>query len=195
MLDRFLSRCLLWDTCRWRINGLRGKGHRTGRRRIERPNDPVHRQMRQDNHDQGGNRNSENVRKFHLFCEGKTKHSMQTNPIRAEELAVLDAQIDAVYSAIKGGIRWDNLVPTLLTGARILETMPGLKGSQKLDILQKTLKHALKESDCPTLEKEQILHTIDTVVPIVMQAAILASKVPIVNQALAKAQSVCCAWW
>lgn len=120
---------------------------------------------------------------------------MQTNPIRSEELATLDARIDTVYGAIKGGISWDNLVPTLLTAARVLEAYPELKGAQKLDILQKTLKHALKDSGLPAVEKERILHTIETVVPIVMQAAILASKSPILNAAMAKAQTVCCAWW
>ena len=116
---------------------------------------------------------------------------MQTNPIRGEADAVLDMQITTVYSAIKGHVDWNNLVPTLLAAAGILETMTELKGAQKLDILQKALKHALKESDMSSVEKEQVLHTIDTVVPIAVQAAILASKSPVVN---AIAHSVCFCW-
>lgn len=121
---------------------------------------------------------------------------MQTNPVHAEELSALDAQIDTVYAAIKGDIGWDNLVPTLIAAARVLESLPGLNGPQRLHVLQKTLKHALKESDLPTEEKENILYTIDTVVPIVMQAAILASKNPIVKKVVQGVEEVCmsCCW-
>lgn len=121
---------------------------------------------------------------------------MQTNPVRAEELAILDAQIDTVYTAIKGNLDWSNLVPTLIAAARVLETLPGLKGPQRLHVLQKTLKVALKESTIPIEEKEAILYTIETVVPIVMQAAILASKNPIVKAVVQEVEEVCvtCCW-
>lgn len=117
---------------------------------------------------------------------------MQTNPIRGEELATLDAQIDTVYAAIKGHLDWNNLVPTLMTAARVLETLPGLNGPQRLHVLQKTLKYALKESSIPAEEKETILYTIETVVPIVMQAAILASKNPIVKAVVQEVCVTCC---
>jgi hypothetical protein len=104
---------------------------------------------------------------------------MQTNPIRAEALAILDAQIDMVYSAIKGTLDWNNLVPTVLAAARTLESIPGLTGPARLELLQKTLRHALKETDLPVVKKEEILHTIDTVVPILTQGIVLASKTPI----------------
>lgn len=112
---------------------------------------------------------------------------MQTNPLYAEE----DARIDAVFRVIDGKINWSNLVPTLLEAAQEIEAMPGLKGSEKLDLLQKALKHALKKSDMPAEEKEAILHTIDTVVPFIVQAAILASKSPIVRQV----EAVCIGCW
>jgi hypothetical protein len=104
---------------------------------------------------------------------------MQTNPIRAEALAIVDAQIDMVYSAIKGTLDWNNLVPTVLAAAQTLETIPGLSGPARLELLQKTLRHALKETDLPVVKKEEILHTIDTVVPILTQGIVLASKTPI----------------
>jgi hypothetical protein len=112
---------------------------------------------------------------------------MQTNPLREE----MDARIDALYRVIKGKIDWDNLVPTLLEAARELEAIPGLKGGEKLDILQKTLKHALKESDKSVVEKEKLLHYIDTVVPIATQAAVLASKSPV----LAQVEAACIGCW
>lgn len=103
---------------------------------------------------------------------------MQTNPLHESD-AQLDAQVDALYRTIKGRIDWDNLIPTCLEVGRELEGMTHLRGKERLDLLQKTLRFALKDSDKSAEEKEQILHTIDTVVPIAMQAAILASKVPI----------------
>lgn len=106
---------------------------------------------------------------------------MQTNPLHETD-AQLDAQVDALYRTIKGRIDWDNLIPTCLELARELEGLTHLRGKERLDLLQKTLRFALKDSDKPAEEKERILRTIDTVVPIAMQAAVLASKVPIAFQ-------------
>jgi len=115
---------------------------------------------------------------------------MQTNPL-AEE----DARVDALYRVLKGHINWDNLVPTLLEAAKELEALPGLKGSEKLDLLQKALRHALKHSDKTDIEKEQILHYIDTVVPIAVQAVVLASKSPIVAAVANHVKEVCIGCW
>jgi len=93
--------------------------------------------------------------------------------------AILDARIDATYRLVKGRINWDNLIPTVLEVARELQQFPELTGPEKLDVLLKTLKFALKDSSLAAEEKEKILHTIDTVVPLVVAAAKLASKFPI----------------
>jgi hypothetical protein len=106
---------------------------------------------------------------------------MQTNPLHEVD-AQMDAQVDALYRVVKGRIDWDNLVPTCLELARELEGLTHLRGKERLDLLQKTLRVALKETDKALEEKEQILHTIDSVVPMAMQAATLASKVPIAVQ-------------
>ena len=95
---------------------------------------------------------------------------------------ILDAQIDGLYRVVKGRIDWDNLIPTCLELARELEGLTHLRGKERLDLLQKTLRFALKDSDKSAEEKERILHTIDTVVPIAMQAAMIASKAPIAFQ-------------
>lgn len=108
---------------------------------------------------------------------------MQTNPLHESD-AQLDAQVDALYRTVKGRIDWDNLIPTCLELARELEGMTHLRGKERLELLQKTLRFALKDSDKSAVEKEQILHTIDTVVPMVMQAATMASKLPIAGQVL-----------
>jgi hypothetical protein len=112
---------------------------------------------------------------------------MQTNPLHETD-AQLDAQIDALYRTVKGRIDWNNLVPTCLELAKELEGLTHLRGKERLDLLQKTLKFALKDSDKSVEEREAILHTIDTVIPIVMQAAVLSSKAPIL------AQAVSCCW-
>jgi len=116
---------------------------------------------------------------------------MQTNPMHAEE----DARIDAIFKVIEGKLNWDNLVPTLMEAAGELEAMPGLKGTEKLDLLQKTLKYALKASDKSPEEKEKLLHTIDTVVPIVAQAIIMASKSPLVSAVVSQVEATCLGCW
>lgn len=104
------------------------------------------------------------------------------------ETAVLDAQVDSLYRVIRGRVNWDNLIPTCIDLARELEQLTHLKGKQRLELLQATLKFALRESGKPAEEKERILFVIETVIPVAMQAAILASKAPIV------AQAVSCCW-
>jgi hypothetical protein len=99
----------------------------------------------------------------------------------------LDPNVNSLYSAFKGRINWDNLIPTCMDMAKELEAMTHLTGPQRLELLQKTLRYALRDSDKSPEEKEGLLHFIDTVVPIAMQAAILASKIPI-----KQIQSVCC---
>jgi hypothetical protein len=111
----------------------------------------------------------------------ETKHT-------AMQDAVVDAQIDGLYRLIKGRVKWDNLVPTCIEVARELENMTHLRGPERLELLQKTLKYALKESDHSVEEKETYLYVIEKIVPVMMQAAILASKSPIAAQVA----STCC---
>jgi signal transduction histidine kinase len=107
--------------------------------------------------------------------------AMQTNPLH-EESAAMDARIDGIYRVLKGKLNLDNLIPSCLEVAKEIEGIVDIKGKEKLDLLQKVLKQALKESEKSAEEKEQILHTIDTVVPMIVQAAILASKNPVAAQ-------------
>lgn len=108
----------------------------------------------------------------------------QQNPMLVA--SEFDARIDGLYRLIKGKIDWDNLVPTCIEAGHELQQMTQLRGKDKLELLQATLKHALKESDKSAEEKEAILHKIDTVVPIIMQAAVISSKLP-----LKQIQSTC----
>ena len=114
----------------------------------------------------------------------ETKHT-------AMDEAVTDAQIDGLYRLVKGRVKWDNLVPTCIEVARELENMTHLRGPERLALLQKTLKYALKESDCSIEEKEGYLYVIEKIVPVVMQAAILASKSPIVAQVTSACCGIC----
>lgn len=104
----------------------------------------------------------------------------------------IDPRVDAVYKVIKGNINWDNLVPTCIEAAGEIENFTGMKGKDKLAVLQQALKLAVRESDLDTLQKEEIIHTINTVVPVVVQAAILASKAPIVARVV---QATCVTCW
>ena len=94
----------------------------------------------------------------------------------------MDPRIDGLYRLVKGRVDWNNLVPTCLELAQELEQMTDLKGPQRLELLQKTLRFALHESDLPKDKKETYSFVIMTVIPVVMQAAIAASKMPIVNK-------------
>ena len=111
---------------------------------------------------------------------------MQANPLRSVE----DPRVDAVYRAVKGRITLTSLVPTCLEIASEIEQLTQLKGAQKLALLQDVLRMAIAESRMGAEEKQELLTTIDTVVPILIQAAILASTSPILRQA----QATCVAW-
>lgn len=108
-----------------------------------------------------------------------------------EKDTTMDARVDGIYRVVKGKIDLNNLIPTCIEVAKEVEGVAELKGKEKLDLLQKVLKQAVKDSDKSVEEKEQILHTIDTVVPMVMQAAILASKNPVAAQV----QAACVGCW
>jgi hypothetical protein len=112
---------------------------------------------------------------------------MQTNPM------IVDEQVDALYRVIKGHIDWTNLIPTCIEVAREVEGMTQLRGKERLDLLIKTLKHALRESDVSDEERASCLVFIDTVVPVAMQAAILASKSPIVHHVASSCWRCFCA--
>lgn len=94
----------------------------------------------------------------------------------------MDARVDGIYRVVKGRLNLDNLIPTCIEVAKEIEGLQDIKGREKLELLQKVLKQGVKESDKTVEEKEQMLHTIDTVVPMVVQAAILASKSPVAAQ-------------
>lgn len=116
--------------------------------------------------------------------------AMQSNPLHEKE-AALDAQVDGIYRVLKGRISVDNLIPSCIEVAKEIENLGQIPGKEKLDLLQKVLRQAVKESDKSVEEKEQILHTIETVVPLVVQAAILASKSPVVAH-VQEALVTCC---
>lgn len=120
----------------------------------------------------------------------KKQTAMQANPLHEKEAAI-DARVDGIYRVLKGRISLDNLIPSCIEVAQEIEGIHGLGGKEKLDTLQKVFRQALKDSDKSAEEKEQILHLIETVVPMIVQAAILASKHPIAVQVHAAVVSCC----
>lgn len=192
MLFCYRWRCESWHGGRGNHDGswsgnhddLRGRG-------VEGLDDPVDRQVCYDNSDEGSNRYRKDLLDIHLSFATTEQSQMQTNPLHFEE----DARIDAIYRVIKGNLNWDNLVPTLLEAAGELEAMPGLQGKEKLELLQKALKHALKESDKSAEEKERIVYTIDVVVPVAVQALVMASKNPMIKAVANQVEAVCIGCW
>lgn len=112
---------------------------------------------------------------------------MQTNPLRSVE----DARVDGIYRLVKGRINFVNLIPTCIEVAKEIEQIQGLKGPQKLAMLQDVLRLAVRDSRLSDSEKDATLHVVDTIVPLVVQAAILASKSPIVKHV----QDACVGCW
>lgn len=112
---------------------------------------------------------------------------MQTNPLRSFE----DPRVDAIYRLVKGRISLSSIVPTCIEVASEIEQLVGLKGGEKLSLLQDVLRLAISDSKLAKTEKEEVLHTVETIVPIVVQAAILASKSPILKHV----QATCVGCW
>jgi hypothetical protein len=104
----------------------------------------------------------------------------------------MESQAAAIYALLKTRIDLSSLVPTCIAVAQEVEQIQGLKGAEKLKLLQEVLRIAVRNASIGLKEKEEILFTIEKVVPIAVQAAILASKSPVVK----RVQEVClsCCW-
>lgn len=113
--------------------------------------------------------------------------NMQSNPLRSVE----DPRVDGLYRLVKGRINLNSIVPTCIEVAGEIEQLHGLKGSEKLSLLQDVIRVAITDSKKTQTEKEELLFMIDTVIPFIVQAAILASKSPIIKQI----QSTCLGCW
>jgi len=98
---------------------------------------------------------------------------------------------ESLYALIKADINWDNLIPTCLKLGQAIEDVVQLKGSEKLTLLQDTLRYALKESSLSEEKKTEVLSVVDGVVPVIMTAAITASRSPIVKHAVEQVTQCC----
>lgn len=87
--------------------------------------------------------------------------------------------VEELYKVIRDTIDFDNIVPTVLTLCQRVEQIPDLTGNEKLKLVTLTLRYALGVAPIGIEQKRNIMKRIDTVVPLVVQAAILASKHPI----------------
>ena len=103
----------------------------------------------------------------------------------------MDPRVNAIFRLVRGRINFTNIVSTCMEVAQEVEQLHGMKGPEKLNVLQEVLRHHVRESAISITEKEEYYHAIDTIVPLVVQAAIFATKNPIVKQV----QSVCCGCW
>jgi hypothetical protein len=109
--------------------------------------------------------------------------AMQSNPLHYTK--------DAVYNTLKGKLDLNNLVGSTIQVAKEIEQIANLKGKEKLELLQSILRICIHDSDKSPEEKEALYFTVDRVVPVIIEAAILASKSPIIRQV----QAVCCGCW
>lgn len=98
---------------------------------------------------------------------------------------------ESIYAVVKTKIDWDNLIPTCMALGQTLENIEGMKGSEKLALLQDTLRVALKDSSLDSEKKSEITALIDTLVPVIMTAVITASRSPIVKKVVEQVSHCC----
>ena len=98
---------------------------------------------------------------------------------------------ETLYALVSKDINWDNLIPTCLALGQAIENIGSMKGSEKLALLQDTLRYALKESSLSEDKKNEITSVIDGVVPVIMTAAIAASRSPIVKNIIEEVSHCC----
>jgi hypothetical protein len=98
---------------------------------------------------------------------------------------------ETLFALVKKDINWENLIPTCIALGQEIENVGNMKGSEKLALLQDTLRYALKESSLSEDKKSEILNVIDGVVPVIMTAAISASRHPIVKNAVEQVTQCC----
>ena len=97
----------------------------------------------------------------------------------------------SLYALINKDVNWDNLIPTCMSLGQAIENIGNMKGSEKLALLQDTLRYALKQSSLSEDKKAEITSVIDGVVPVIMTAAISASRSPIVKNAVEQVSHCC----
>jgi hypothetical protein len=104
----------------------------------------------------------------------------------------MDPRVDAIYRLVKGRVNFTNIVATCVEIAQEIEQFGEIGGAEKLSILQEVLRAVVRERKISITEKEELLHRIDTLVPLVVGAAIFASKHPITKKL--HATCVGCFW-
>lgn len=97
-------------------------------------------------------------------------------------LSEVDEHVKKLHNIIKDQVDWDDLVPTCIELAKEIEKIGGLKGPEKLALLQDTMCYAIMACDMPKEKKHVAVVFVKTVVPNVMKAVMIASKSPVLAQ-------------
>ena len=111
---------------------------------------------------------------------------MQQNPIHDREV-----KLEEMFLLFEGKIDLDRMIPSCIACAQVIETLGEYNGPEKLSLLQKVLRIAVEKSVKSVVEKEHLLHVIESAVPMIVQAALMASKSPIVAQV----EATCVGCW
>ncbi len=101
---------------------------------------------------------------------------LQSFVVTEQTAMELDPRVLNVYDRVKDRIEWKNLVPVCIFAVGEIEQYKELRGPQKLELLQTVLRHAVKQLDKDPLEKEEILHSIESIVPVIAQTAVHVEK-------------------
>lgn len=92
--------------------------------------------------------------------------------------------VEELYKVIGDKVDFENIVPMALTLCQRVEQIPNLTGKEKLELVMATLRYALRVAPIGIEQKRAVMEKLDTIVPLVIQAAILASKHPITHKLL-----------
>jgi hypothetical protein len=101
----------------------------------------------------------------------------------------VDIYVRRLYKIIKDRTDFQDILPTVIELMHEIEKIEDIKGPEKLELLQDTLRYAVMSSDLDQDKKFATLFMIKTVIPLAARAAILGSKNPVVAQVQAEVTS------
>jgi hypothetical protein len=116
-----------------------------------------------------------------IFCPVNINRTMDT---QLEILHALVSDSFDIPTGLSSGLVFaQRIIPAALALAHQVEQMQGLPGPEKLQLVMTTLRYGVqKTTQLSAEDKQKLLGQIDFTIPLVIQAAILASKSPIMKK-------------
>lgn len=94
----------------------------------------------------------------------------------------VDIYVRRLHAIIKDRVNFQDLLPTAIELVHEIEKIEDIRGKEKMDLLEDTLRYAVMASGVGTDEKNAALFVIKNVIPIAVRAMIIGSKHPLVSK-------------